>query len=266
MANVILTYPLSDSAALTGAPAPASMPVTNLQTKEPQEVYRILDPANGFINIDTGGIEIDLICLLKHNATTRGYARVRASDTLADVESSPEYDSGNLPLRSHQSTYDTDDTSNSRDLNHFIHKLDAAVTYRYWRIDLYDTGDFLDIGRLYMSKAWQPRVNADYGLPTGVSDLSLKPRASSGQCVPLRKRKINYVEFTFSFLSEEEARGYLDDLDHNRGTTEDVLYIKDVENTKFLQKDTLYGLMANISPPTHTSFELFTKSIRIEEL
>ena len=260
MANITLAYPLTVD--LSGSNAPASMPVSNLLTKQPTEVFRILDPANGFISIDTGGASVDLIALLKHNGSTRGKVRVRASDTLADVESAPDYDSGQLPIRSHQDTFDTDDETGSLDKNAFVLKLSAVVTYRYWRIDIVDTVDFLDIGRLYVAKAWQPQVNAEYGLPIGWADLSRLPRASSGQVVPLRKRKFRYAEFILAFLTENEGFELLT-MDYLRGSTEDVLFIKDVSNIN--QYETIYGLMG-LQALNHNAFQLYTKSYRIEEL
>ena len=267
MSNIILAYPLSDSADLSGSVAPASMPVSNLKAKQPTEVFRILDPTSGFINIDNGGLTIDLICLLAHSASTRAYVRVRASNVLNDVESAPDYDSGNLPARSHQTTYATDDANRSLDLNNFILKLDNPVSYRYWRIDFIDSvSAFVDIGRLYMSLAWSPNVNADYGLPIGWTDLSKLPRASSGQTVPLRKKKFRYAEFALTFLSEEEALDNLFELDRLRGTTEDVLFIKDISNQNQLQRQTIYGRMAVLQPASHANFLLYSKTFRIEEL
>ncbi len=296
MTNIILAYPFSDTATLEGSVAPASMPVGNLKTMQPTEVYRILNPASAFINIDYQGAEIDLIALLVHTATSTAYVRVRASNTLGNVESSPDYDSGNLPMRSNQTEYAAEadnvllengdavllengdnisledseavlNTDGAMAENNFILKLDSPVDYRYWRIDIYDTASsYLDIGRLYMSKAWQPNINIEYGAVISWADTSKIPQASSGQKVPLRRKKFRYTEFSMTFLSEDEALDYLFEFDRLRGITSDILYIKDISNKKQLQRQTIYGLMAALNPIGHDSFQLHSKSYRIEEL
>lgn len=268
MANIILAVPLSDTADLTGSAGPATMPVSNLQTKQPSESYRILSPASAFINIDMGAAQpLDLIALISHTGSTRASVRVRAAATFADVEADPAYDSGLLPMRSHQEDYDTDDTTGSVALNNFILKLDTPESLRYWRIDIADSvSSFIDIGRLYMAKAFSPEINIDYGCMIGFSDLSRLPRASGGMMIPLRKQKFRYAEFAVTFLSEAEAFNYIFEFDRLRGATEDVLFIKDISNRAQLQRTSIYGLISGLQPISHANFQLFAKTYRIEEL
>jgi hypothetical protein len=275
MSNILLATPiLSDAASLTASTSPASLPVGNLQRTPIGEVWRSLDPENAYILADLGAAkEINLIALLGHNGSSRGYVRVRAAADIADVESDPDYDSGSLPLRSHQSGYDGtwassvgDEEYGALETNHFILFLDSAETYRYWHIEIIDTEiEFLDVGRLYISKAFQPATNMDYGVQDGFTDPSQTVRTKSGKVIGNERPKYRWTEFKLSFGSKSEMYDHAFEIDRLRGSTRDVLFINDPSDKDMLQKRSLYGLV-RLSPIVNEYFKCFEKTYRIEEI
>ncbi|AEP08883.1 hypothetical protein MICA_546 [Micavibrio aeruginosavorus ARL-13] len=272
---LLATPVLSDAATLSASTYPASLPVGNLKRMPIGEVCRFIDPENAFIQIDLGTEKaVNLIALLGHNGSSRGYARVRAADVEADLLADPDYDSGNLPLRSHQSGYDEtwasgvdDEQYGALDTNHFILHLDTAQNYRYWRIDMVDTEiSYLDVGRLYMAKAFQPVTNMDYGVADGFIDPSTIARMVSGKNIANERPKYRFCELKLSFASEQEMYDIAFEIDRLRGTTRDVLFINDPSKKDTLQKRTIYGLMKGLAPIVNANFQLFEKSYRIEEI
>lgn len=277
MANMVLAMPvLSDAATLSASNSAGTLPIGNLQKRSLKEVWRALDPENAFIIIDLGEAkEINLVALLGHNGSSRASGRVRAASTEGDLTTSPGYDSGLLPFRSHQSGYDAswasgvaDEEYGALDKNMFLLWLgNATETYRYWRIDIDDPNiSFLDVGRLYISKAWQPQTNMDYGLAEGFIDPSRKPRTVSGEVSPVQRQAYRYSEFQLSFLNEAAMYDNVFEIERLRGRSKDVLFIQDPEATDHLQRRSVYGLMESLQPIINYAFSLFQKTFRIEEI
>lgn len=275
MANIILATPiLSDAASLTASSAPASLPVENLQRMSVGQVWRNLNPSGCYIVADLGSDKaVNFVGLIAHNASSRGFVRVRAASVLGDIESSPDYDSGNLPMRSHQSGYDaswasgvSDEEYGALDLNSFLLSI-SEQSLRYWRFDITDEEiSYLDIGRLYISKAWTPSTNIDYGVRDGFIDPSLVERTYGGRNAVVDRPKYRYSEFHLAFGTKEEMYDEAFEIDRLRGQSKDVLFINDIEDKDRLQKRTIYGLLKESQPIENTQFSIFEKSYRIEEI
>lgn len=275
MQNMLLAMPLlSDAAVLTGSTASGSLSINNLKTESLKEVYRAANASAVYIIADLGAAKtINMVALIGHSGSSRSYARIRAANTQAAVTSAPGYDSGLVPFRSHQSGYDTtwaagvaDEQAGALDKNMFFEKFDDQ-TFRYWQIDIVDPNSvYLDIGRIYISKAWQPAVNMDYGLSEGWIDPSRKTRTVSGEMVPLERKKYRYAELTFSYTSQDEIFNNAFEIERLRGRTKDVLYINDPDATTHLQRRSFYGTLESLQPIINPTFNLFQKTFRIEEI
>lgn len=275
---ILATPILSDAATVTGSPSAGSLPVTNLQVQDPKQVWRATDATAAYVEIDLGAAyAIDLIGLLSHNASYSASCRVRAATSQPNLTASPGYDSGLLPARSHQSGYDaawlagvSDPTYGALDKNHFIKWLSSSPqTYRWWRLDINDpssSGGYFDAGRLYISNAWQPATNIDYGIAEGIVDNSRKNRSRSGVMTSVELTKFRYAEFNLSFASETEMFDNAFEIERLRGRTKDILFMPDPTMTNNLQRRTIHGLMENLQPIVNANFALFQKSFRIEEL
>lgn len=266
MANMMLASPvIGDAAVITGSATSAQLPLQNLKRMAIGAVTRFLSPAGAYIKADLGSARsIDLVALLGHNATVTGEVRVRAAHDEGNLVDYPDYDSGPLRMRSNIVAPDYVDVG-SLARNHFILHLPVAESYRWWRIDIADSGQYLDIGRLYLSKAFQPEVNMDYGEQFGLVDPSTIHRARSGRVIPNEQKKYRFQEFTLSFASEAEMYGDSFDIESERGSTRDVLFIYDYDNKPLLQKRSIYGRML-MYPTINPHWRLFEKTYRIEEI
>jgi len=269
MANMFLASALiSDAATLLDSSAAAgSLPIKNLQRRAIGAVTRFLTPSGCYVVADIGAAQsVDFIGLLGHNASNSGSVVVTAADALEDLEDTPDYDSGSLRLRSNIVAPAFEDVG-SLVRNHFMLRLPSAVSYRYWRIEMEDTAiPYLDVGRLYISKAFEPETNMSYGLQEGVIDPSTVARTVSGRVVPNTRPVYRYADFQLSFATEDEMFGAAYDLDTLCGTTKDVFFVQDYANKNLLQKRSLYGNMRSLSPVINTSFQRFEKRYRIEEM
>lgn len=267
MANMMLAMPvLSDGVDLFTSTTAGSLPKTNLQTSPIGQVCRFTTPSAVFIEPQISG-GINLVALLGHNGSVTGKVRVRGATSKDNLLTDPDYDSGYVPLRSNQATYDGSDVAGALDTNHFIHVLPELKDYPFWRIDIEDSSlSYLDVGRLYLAHAWQPATNMEYGVTEGFIDPSSVARMVSGRQAALRRPIYRFTEFRLGFCSEQEIFDFAFEFDRKRGATKDVLFIFDHENKPLIQKRTIYGTMSGLAPIIHPHFRLFEKSYRIEEI
>jgi hypothetical protein len=271
---IIATPVLSDAATITGSTASGSLTIDNLKTMSLREVYRAASASAVTITVDLGAAKaINLFSLIGHSGSSRSYARVRAATSLANLTSSPGYDTGNVPFRSHQSGYDatwasgvSDEEAGAMDKNIFLRYF-STQTFRYWQVDISDpNSSYLDIGRIYVSKAWQPAVNMNYGFGDGWIDPSRKSRTVSGQIVPIERKKYRIAELTLSFGTKTEMYSNAFEIERLRGRTRDVLFTPDPDETTDLQRRTIYGTLENLQPIINSNYGIFEKTLRIEEL
>lgn len=271
---LLATPVLSDTATLSGSASSGSLTIDNLKTVSLKEVYRAADASNVVIVADLLEPKIvNLVALIGHSGSSRSYARVTAANTMNDLDTAPNFDTGYVPFRSHQSGYDAswaasvvNENSGALEKNMFLQHFGEQV-YQFWKIEISDpNSSYLDIGRLYIANAWQPETNMDYGLAEGIVDPSRKNRTVGGDTASVERKTWRWVEFTLSYLTKDEMFLSVFQIEKTRGRTKDVLYIVDPDETDYLQFRSIYGTMETIQPKIHTNFGLFSKSFRIEEL
>lgn len=275
MQNMLLAMPiLSDLATIKGSASSGNLGIGNLKTMPLKEVYRAADASSVYIEVDFSKPEqINFLSLIGHSGSSRSFARVRASNILSDLTSNPAFDSGDVPFRSHQTGYDNiwanlviDEQYGAMERNLFFQYF-ATINMRYWRIDISDpNSDYLDIGRLYVAKAWQPSTNMNYGTGMGFIDPSRKARTKAGDPMSNRRPAYRYVDFSLSFADEGEMYDNAFEFDRLRGRTKDVLFIHDPDAKHTLQKRAIYGTMESLQSIVNTNYNIFEKTFRIEEI
>lgn len=258
MSNAVLASPeLSDAGTITGPASVGDLTISNLQKRSLFQSYRT-ETLNGVIDVDLGSAQtIDTIALIAHNSTASGTVIISAGSTSA----ASDFTTGSLNLV----------TGADQGLpgNLFFEKLTTAQTYRFWKIDYNDTGNpdaYFQIGRLYLSNAFQPDVNLAYGYSQSFKDLSRVRRTRSGEAVPLIRDPYRKVEFTLDFGSQDEMYNSLFEFDRLRGKSKDVLFVKDPAETTHFQRQYVYGLFTDLQPIIHSNFSRFRKRFIIEEI
>src|SRR5689334_18982210 len=137
MGNIVFATPeLSDAASITGGPTSTSGSFSKLQDMQPSIPCLLTDLTQAFFVVDLlASYSINLIWLGYTNATSSATWRIRATNTLANITSSPSYDSGSLPVW-------VSSAAGTWAKKHGTKWLGASPqNYRYWRIDISDTSN-----------------------------------------------------------------------------------------------------------------------------
>ena len=271
MGNPVIATPvLSDAAVLTASSAPATLPVTNLQTQPPSEAWRGLDTAASFIEADLGAAQpVNLVALLHTNLGSAGTWRIRAAASQAALTAAPVYDSTVI------AAWPTSGLETWPLVNAVLWLGSSPQTLRWWRIDLADAANpdgFLSAGRLFIADAWQPSRNLAYGWSIRWIDPSEVTRSLGGQAFPVARTP--WRVFTFSLpivatsqqAAEDELYGNAFELGRLRGISGDVFAIRDPDNTDQLQRQGMHALMTDLRPIVNDAFNLFTTRFAFEEL
>ncbi len=267
---VIATPEIGDAAVLTASSAPEGLPVGNLQTRQPGQVWRAQDPAASWVEADLGSAAtLNLVALLHHNLTGAGTWRIRAAATQANLTAAPGYESGVV------TAWPTTGLDDWETVNSILWLGDAgAQTFRWWRVDLADAANpagFLEAGRLYLANAWQPSRNLDYGWSTAWLDPTELNLALGGQEYDIGRRRRREITFAIPIVAnsqaEAEAEAYDQpfEIQRRRGRSGDVLAIRDPDNADQLQRQTIYGRMAELRPIVNTAFKSFTTRFAFRE-
>lgn len=272
MSNISLSATVADDATLHPSSETATLPAQNLLDMQPGKVWRPTS-ATASIEVDLGAPRrIDHLALLAHTGGPGAGGRVRLASTRPGLVAAPLYDSGPMPLRSdlHGITVvwtDPDDDPARTGLarNHFLHWTPEPVDARWVRFDLSDAAP-VDVGRLWVARAWRPSRNIDYGWSLGFTDPSPRQRSIGGQLYPVRRTRSRVLTFRLPWLGEAEAFAEAFDLDNREGASRPVLVVPRPAEASLLQRQTIYGLMTDISPVFHTAYPVFEKAYRVEEL
>lgn len=257
MSNIYLAHPeLSDAATITGSAAMGDMTIGNVQKKSLSRVYRTSD-LSASIAIDLGSAQaINLCSIVAHNGSASGTVTIKAGTTAAVSD----YTSGALDLITGS---DLGYSSNS------FASVFASQTYRYWQLDFSDasnTDGYLQIGRIYLSNAFTPDTNINYGIEEGFSDLSRNTRTLNGEVISVEREPYRVAQFEMDFLSKDEAFTSLYEFDRLRGKKKDVVFIPDMAESTHFQRRFVYGIFSEINPIVNRAFRIYRKRYRIEEI
>ena len=250
---------LSDAATITGATGLGDLTIGNLKRQSLQEFYRSNGGQN-VIDVDFGRpVTLNVAALIAHTAGINATCQVIAG-TAAGAAS---FDTGIMPM---QSQLEASSAAPDMGKNLFF-QFFAPQTYRYWRFTINDPdAAYLDIGRLYLSNAFQPSFNMAYGMTQVFQDMSSEFLTVSGDSISQKRPKRRVTDFSLEDLSEGEAYKDLLMLDRLVGTTGDVLFVPKPDDKAFLQINAVYGKIAEPAPVSWTAFSRFQRQYRIVEL
>ncbi len=262
MGNIVIAAPtLSDAATVTASGETSAGPAENLKRMQPTDIWQAptLTP---YLEVDLGAVSsFNLVGLLFTNATSSATWRVRAANTQADLTAAPAQDVSSLPLR-HSisvlpgpvSTTQSPDLTDAR--NHGLLWIPAGWSYRWLRIDIADATNpdgTLMAGRLYVSQAFQPKRNFEYGLADGFDDDSTIESTDGGQLIPNDGANRPVLDFTMN-TSDESERHTVREIHRLRGSRKDVLVITDPDTTTNPFDKIHYGLLQRRRVAVLTAF------------
>lgn len=152
------------------------------------------------------------------------------------VEPTPAYDSGwlNAWPASWVSGTTAEQRTGARGVA--LADLGSDCTYAWWRIDLSDpanTAGYVQLGRVFMGGAWQPITNMSYGAGLGYLPRASISESDSGAESGVSRPNPRVAQVPLDWLSESEALDYALEMQRQLGTTEELLYAWDLDETRY---------------------------------
>lgn len=248
---------LADTAGISASSFAQLTPPTLLQNPHVARKWRAPAGDTAHLTIDLLGARLlDCVALMGLNLTAAGLTRIRASLLDTSAVDGAVYDSdpsGQIAGRV-SSRYPA-----------LIHLLPTTVTARYLRIDLSEPGAaYVEAGRLFAGATEQFAFNFAYGWNRGWTDRSRTTESRGGQTYVDRDNSYRTLDLTFETLSPGQRYGLVEDIDQFNGKHTDVLIITD-PTSDALGRDSIWGLLEDVTPVSQPFHDSFAKTYRIKE-
>jgi hypothetical protein len=140
----------------------------------------------------------------------------------------------------------------------YVDALSAAVTARYWRVEIADTANpdgYVELGRLFIGGGYQPTVNAAYGLKLGWGTDSTKQRTDGGAVVKQERRRYRTAMLAFENVPVDESLTGPFDLQYRMGTHEQLYFIYDPADTTHLHRRSFLATLRELTALDVASFD-----------
>jgi hypothetical protein len=284
--KVTLCYPnRANESALTGGSWLVNLPLNNMKDRILSKVSRstnLLTTSTTFNITFPQERSTDVIALANHNLSTSALVRIRlyANEGMTIlIEDSGWFDvwPSIIPTRETEWEFDNwwDGKPRQEDIALYtkllIHRLVETRTPKVIRIDIDDTGNpdgYVKIGRLFVSKAWQPEYNASYGISYGYSteadiDVAMDMNRTEYFRQYTPKRTVS-----FSLEQLDETAGFQNILRMQKeiGITGEVLYTENsIEPMSDFAKSFI-GRLSSANPLVNPYFESFSSGVDIIEI
>lgn len=141
----------------------------------------------------------------------------------------------------------------------------ATLSARAVRIDLSESGvDAIVAGRIVIGLRSAFTLNFGYGWAIGYDDLSRIRKSAGGLSFVDRDDRYRVLNLTYESLDQADRYAHVHEIDRINGVSRDVLLMTNVDSTQ-LDRDSIWGLIQDMSPPMQPNLAYFSKSYRIEE-
>lgn len=133
--------------------------------------------------------------------------------------------------------------------------------------DQYNTDKYIEVSRLIIGSYWTPIYNTQYGLTSTINDLTTNERTESGNLVTNRGAKFRTLNFDVGYLTASD-RNNLFSIFRGSGTSR-PLFVSLFPEDSDLEKERdfqIYGKLSGINPITHSTLDLYSSSLEIQEV
>lgn len=186
-------FDLLNSSNITVSPTPVSqLPKENLQKEDASSIMRILSTSATIDLVFNTVIPVNCIFLHDCNFTT---------NTVVNLKLYSDNNFTNL-VRNENTTVSSTLLSSWRPC--FAFDSFESLNIQSARISISGAESRIDIGRLFIGKALQPKVNFAYGWEFGLEDPSIQDEMSDGSLHVQELNDYRKVNFTLEALDEEE--------------------------------------------------------------
>lgn len=285
MSNILFAYQnKTDSGTLSGGSWLSTLPLVNLQNRLVQRVARSNGTTLGAtqFDMDFGAVQtLGVIALVVHNMSVSAKVRIRGA-AVADF-SVVGYDSGWVSVWPSgiipQSLLNWEDdnfwlgtlsaSARAGYQSPYIHVPAAPQTYRYWRVEVDDTGNadgYVHIGRLFMSPTWTPTINYSYGADLVYQDPTEVERALSGAEYYDVRGKPREFSLTLEGLTSTEAYSYVLQMQRLCGISGEILLVPDQADAVNMPARAYVGRLSSLNPIGNPGPDRFKVQLKIKEL
>ncbi len=285
MKNVTIGYGNKiDTATLSGGSWQATLPLNNLKNRRLSKLARSTNATNAFTKfvVDLGSAQnVQCIALILHNISVSGTVQIKGNAT--NVFTAPSYDSGVIqaypsgiiPLNLLE--WEEDNfwlgTLSQQALagyrSPFYLLLNAAQTLQYWQVEIFDSGNsdgYIQIGRMFIGKAFIPSKNMSYGQSLGDTDDSIFETSLTGEEFVDVRTTFRTHKFELQLLTKEEAYSGILDIQRTTGVTKEVFLIGDNDDTNNLNRRSFLGRFRSLNPIIQKTPTLYSSQFEIKEI
>lgn len=269
-----------DKSTLTGGSWQA--PLTNIQTLRLAQRARSLNATNSstIINIEFDKDQlIEVFSLNAHNISAYGDVRIFAGSApgLNDL-----YDSGKVevwpPMYStlslHWKDYHfwsgkIDEEMRKEYQRNFIHILKDSVKTKYFRIEIFDqnnTDGYVEIGRIFAGRVFEPQFNVIYGAQLAWEDSSKIDQSLIGVEYASVTPMVRVANVNYDYSFRREALEGLYEIQRQSGTTQEVLFIGNSDDLGQMVRLSFLGRFRRIEPLKWHFMDLHSTGFEIKEI
>lgn len=284
MSNVLIAHNnKADTASIGDGLWYPLLPLANLKTRTIGVVARsdslALSATKFTADIGIDGL-VRVVGLIGHNFSMDARYRLTAS-TVSDF-SSPVVDTGWLDVWPIVYPPDTLEWENPRYWTGrytaeeiagytpaLIHVLSASTQAQFWKVEIDDapnTAGYVQIGRLFIGDAWQPRINMEYGASLAWETTTQLQEALSGAEFFDRRRPRRIARFVTGSLDENEALASVFEMQRRMGIDGEVIFVYDPADTLHALRRRFMGRLRQLSPIEHPFPAIHSTGWEIQEL
>lgn len=291
MANVILAHPnVADAGSLSGGNW--QVPLDNLRDRRLSRVARsaTAQKADTQFVLDLGQSRlVSVIAVVRHNLSTAAKWRLTMANdpTFASLvydnavvvgSASPVWPQAWPTLFSTSVLEWEDDNFWTGSITEEARReypslllviLPKPTAGRYIKVEVDDETNpdgYVEFGRVFVSRAWQPQYNAKWGASIGWETDTAVQRALSGTPYFDRKAGRRVARFELGFLSRDEALGGVFEIQRQAGVDREVLLIWDKDDPVNLLRQSYLGRLRQLNPIARAFFGHHSNPFEIEEL
>lgn len=290
MANCILAAPnYVDTEArfatvtLSGGGWKPTLPLTNLRSRFLADVARSINvsPDSTKLVIDLGQ-ERDIRVVAVPNAVVsrdatariRGYSNASLTTLVCDSGVLPwypvVYPFGTLP---YPSASFWDGKLSAEDADGYpipwIYIFPEAEIARYWLFEVFDSGNttgYIDLPRIVLAPGWQPSINLIYGASVAWESETQQQNSLGGTKFYDVRKKRRIQQFSFDYLSQDEALARAFDFNFRQGVDKQFFFIFDPSDTFHLHRRSFLATMRQLSQFEYPVFDRMKVGFSIEEV
>jgi hypothetical protein len=270
MANLLLAAPnwadvsVLHTPALSGGSWSAALPLANLQDRRVARVARASDAlaASTQFNLDMGTARATrVVALVGHNFT---------SAATVEVDGGTSAGASDVYNGSAVAAYPAGETTETLEglTPAYLLVLPSVLTFRHLTVKIADTSNpagYVQVGRLFVANAYQPTINAQYGLQQGFDDDSTSVNADGGATIHSERRKRRWATFTLPEIPAAEALASLFPLLHRQGTTRQWYFVFDPTDTTHLFRRSFLCRFRELGALEMATLERYGKPVALVE-